>query len=152
MKALLFVACLLAACGGGPEVPGVEESGAALCGNGVRPGCGQCVADPDSPTGGSKTCWTCDGDSHKQNCPKPTPPCGGYLQGCCANMLCNYGFFCTDNGTCLDNDASWCGQYGQPCCSTPGNGPASGTWCGGNPKSPVCDTSGHYYCIGEVSQ
>jgi hypothetical protein len=151
MKTLLIVLLTLGACGG-VAPPETGESTEELCGNGVHSGCGQCMVDPSSPTGGSKTCWTCDGDSRKATCPRPTPPCGGNLQTCCANSLCNFGYFCANNNTCLANDASWCGAYGQPCCQATGSSPASGTWCAGSPTAPVCNTAGHYYCVGEISQ
>ena len=64
---------LTAACSAAPppeEAPSDSES-QALCGNGIHPGCGDCYRDPASRTGGSRTCWTCDGSSHKQTCSPP---------------------------------------------------------------------------------
>jgi hypothetical protein len=65
----ILVAAGAAACGA-PEPEDTDESSAAICANGVHPGCGQCVPDASSPKGGYRTCWTC-GDSYQQACFAP---------------------------------------------------------------------------------
>ena len=65
LAASLFTALLAAACSAAPDPSAGEGSiGAesqAICGNGVRPGCGDCHYDSSSSKGGYRTCWTCDG-------------------------------------------------------------------------------------------
>jgi hypothetical protein len=72
MRASIITVALAAAlsgCGaGGEPVLGSEES---LCV--VRPHCNACVVDPSSSTGGSRTCFTCDGDNYKVGCKATCP-------------------------------------------------------------------------------
>ena len=59
--AAMALAAITAACSSAPSADGASgETKEAICGNGVKPGCGPCVADPSSPTGGSKRCVYCD--------------------------------------------------------------------------------------------
>jgi hypothetical protein len=64
-----------------PQPEATQQSSAALCGNGVHPGCGLCYPDSSSKTGGIQTCFLCDGESYERDC---TVTCGVWGAPCCA--------------------------------------------------------------------
>jgi hypothetical protein len=107
---LSFTVMLIAAVVGCSPSVSTTETQQALCGDGSRAGCDACYPDPSSPTGGSKTCWNCNGDSHTEYC-IPPPPCGSNGAACCTSRApCNDGLDCF-NGQCFP-----CGEYQEPCC------------------------------------
>jgi hypothetical protein len=73
-----FVAPLLAtvfvvACSAAPNstTEDVGSQSQAQCANGVKAGCGDCYADPASPTGGYRECFVCVGNPYTETCKLP---------------------------------------------------------------------------------
>jgi hypothetical protein len=64
------IALFAIACGGADAPESRGDTAQAICGNGVHPGCGPCTYDSSSPTGASRTCFTCE-DEYKQQCKLP---------------------------------------------------------------------------------
>ena len=75
------------------------QASEAICGNGIHPGCDpQCWPDDSSRTGGSRTCWTCSGDTYTQDC---RVTCGLLDQACCNQPIkCFDGIECDSRGIC----------------------------------------------------
>jgi hypothetical protein len=80
----------------------------------VRPGCGACLRDSHSPSGGTQTCWTCTGHIYTREC-SPPPPCGGDHQSCCDPT--DRFPVCDDNAPCVDGICTPCGGNGDVCCT-----------------------------------
>jgi len=62
--ALFIAACGVPSAGEG----NVDETSQAICADGIKPGCDECVYDPSSPKGGYQICWSCGGNTRKQAC------------------------------------------------------------------------------------